>query len=88
LQLAADADLLVHEATFAAGMEEKAHEFGHSTTVEAAETAARANAKRLVMTHFSGRYSNDDLSRLEGETAARFDTVTAATDLYRTEITR
>jgi ribonuclease Z len=88
LQLAADADLLVHEATFAAGMEEKAHEFGHSTTVEAAETAARANAKRLVMTHFSGRYSNDDLSRLEGEAAARFDTVTAATDLYRTEITR
>lgn len=86
LKLAAGADLLVHEATFAAGMEEKAHEFGHSTTVDAAETAAQAKAKRLVMTHFSGRYSNEDLNQLELEAAVQFGAVTAATDLFMTEM--
>lgn len=87
-KLALDADLLVHEATFAAGMEEKAHEFGHCTTKEAAETAAGANAKHLVMTHFSGRYSNDDLSQLEREAALYFEPVTAARDLLQVEIKR
>ncbi|WP_138751074.1 ribonuclease Z [Paenibacillus sinopodophylli] len=87
-RLAIDADLLVHEATFAAGMEEKAHEFGHCTTREAAETAANAKAKRLVMTHFSGRYSNEDLSQLELEASAYFEPVTAARDLLHIEIER
>lgn len=87
-RLAVDADLLVHEATFAAGLEEKAHEFGHCTTKEAAETAAKAKAKRLVMTHFSGRYSNEDLLQLEREAALHFEPVTAATDLLHIEIKR
>ncbi|CAM4285137.1 ribonuclease Z [Paenibacillus alkaliterrae] len=88
VKLAKDADLLVHEATFAAGLEEKAHEFGHCTTIDAAETAAKANAKRLVMTHFSGRYGNEDLIRLEEEAAERFTAVTAATDFMMIEIKR
>ncbi|MGG1636435.1 ribonuclease Z [Paenibacillus sp. NRS-1760] len=88
ITLAKDADLLVHEATFAAGMEEKAHEFGHCTTAEAAETAVKANAKRLVMTHFSGRYSNEDLVQLEEEAGVHFSPVTAATDFLHIEIKR
>lgn len=88
LRLAAGADLLVHEATFAAGMEEKAHEFGHCTSMDAAETAAKAKVKQLVMTHFSGRYSNGDLSQLESEAAVIFAAVTAATDLLMVEIKR
>lgn len=88
VRLAAGADLLVHEATFAAGMEEKAHEFGHSTTAEAAATAAAAKAKQLVMTHFSGRYSNEDLSLLEAEAALSFESVRAAQDLLMIEIKR
>lgn len=88
VKLATGADLLVHEATFAAGMEEKAHEFGHSTTTDAAETAAAAKAKRLIMTHFSGRYSIEDLGQLEAEAATHFSEVTAATDFYMMEIPR
>ncbi|OBZ17408.1 MULTISPECIES: ribonuclease Z [Bacillales] len=88
LKLAIGADLLVHEATFAAGLEEKAHEFGHCTTAEAAATAAKAGAKQLVMTHFSGRYSNEDLSQLEAEAAAYFPNAIAATDLLQIEIAR
>ncbi|MDF2835463.1 MAG: ribonuclease [Paenibacillus sp.] len=86
--LARGADLLVHEATFAAGMETKAHEFGHSTTVEAATAARDAGAKQLVMTHFSGRYNNEELSLLEREARAIFPNSHAALDLGYFEIER
>ncbi|WP_028610657.1 ribonuclease Z [Paenibacillus harenae] len=86
--LARGADLLVHEATFAAGNEEKAHEFGHSTTVEAAGAAASAGVKQLIMTHFSSRYGNEDLVRLESEARAIFESVTAAVDFLMIEIKR
>ncbi|MEK3881329.1 ribonuclease Z [Paenibacillus sp. PL2-23] len=88
LTLGAQADVLVHEATFAAGLEEKAHEFGHCTTIEAAYAARDAGARRLVMTHFSGRYANEELERLETEAAAVFPNVTAAKDLSSLEIPR
>ncbi|MCA0757953.1 ribonuclease Z [Paenibacillus sp. N4] len=88
VKLAENASLLVHEATFAAGLEEKAHEFGHSTTHEAAAAAAAAKVGRLVMTHFSGRYGSEDLAMLEREAASRFEEVTAAADLMMIEITR
>lgn len=88
ITLAEQADLLVHEATFAAGLEEKAHEFGHCTTAEAAATAAIAKAKHLVMTHFSGRYSNEDLVSLVEEARVHFQAVTAATDFLHLEIKR
>ena len=49
-------DLLIHEATFGVGMEEKAAQYGHSTAQQAGAVAAAAEAKLLVLTHFSGRY--------------------------------
>lgn len=88
LELARGADLLVHEATFAAGLEAKAHEFGHSTTVEAAQAALDAGAKGLAMTHFSGRYSNEELAKLAEEAMSIFTNVIAATDFSSVEISR
>ena len=86
--LANHADLLVHEATFAAGMEAKAHEFGHSTTIEAARAAEAAGVKQLVLTHFSGRYTNDQLAELEEEAASVFPNTSAALDLGFFDIKR
>jgi ribonuclease Z len=55
-----DCDLLYHEATF---MEDKAADARakfHSTAREAATIALKANAKMLVIGHFSARYNDAD----------------------------
>ena len=51
-------DLLYHEATFPASMSEMAAATFHSTTVQAAECAARAGVKRLVVGHYSSRFGD------------------------------
>ncbi|QLG28294.1 ribonuclease Z [Halorarum halophilum] len=57
VEAAADADLLVHDATFAGDDADRARQTAHSTAVEAAEIARRAGAKRLALTHISSRYA-------------------------------
>lgn len=74
-----DADLLVHEATFADEEAERARETGHSTAREAAQVAAQAGARRLVLTHLSARYSHD-ASDLVREAREEFRHVTVAKD--------
>lgn len=54
--LVAGADLLYHEATFAAADKQLAKQTGHSTTVQAADVAQKAGVGRLLIGHFSGRY--------------------------------
>jgi len=58
LLLAKEVSILYHEATFGKALEEKAIETGHSTAEMAADVALKAEAKRLVIGHFSARYSN------------------------------
>jgi ribonuclease Z len=56
IELSRDADLLIHEATFAQADEGLARQSMHSTTGMAARVALAAKTKLLIMTHFSPRY--------------------------------
>jgi ribonuclease Z len=56
-----EADLLVHEATFADEEAERAVETAHSTARQAGELAAAANVNMLALTHISPRYAGGEL---------------------------
>ncbi len=72
VEVADDADLLVHDATFADEWADRARQTGHSTGREAAEIANRAGAKRLALTHISSRYAAD-ASPIEREARETFE---------------
>jgi len=53
-------DVLYHEATYLRDLEERAIKRFHSTTVQAAEIASRAEVGRLLIGHFSSKYEKLD----------------------------
>jgi ribonuclease Z len=53
---AADAELLIHDASFAEEDVQRAAETGHSTVGQAAAVAREAHVKMLAMVHISSRY--------------------------------
>ena len=57
IEISRKADLLIHEATYAHNETELAYQRGHSTATMAAQIAAKADVERLILTHFSPRYT-------------------------------
>lgn len=51
-------DLLYHEATFLHDLKEMADYTGHTTALEAARIARKANVGKLILGHFSNRYGD------------------------------
>ncbi|MGD6834507.1 ribonuclease Z [Sutcliffiella halmapala] len=86
VELAVEADVLVHEATFAAGDEQLAHEYFHSTTVQAAKVAQDAGVGQLLLTHISARYQKDEVLMLEKEARDIFPRVKVVGDFDVVEI--
>jgi ribonuclease Z len=68
--LADGADMLVIEATFLDEDADLATRYGHLTARQAARVAAESGVRRLVLTHFSQRYT--DLERHRDEAAEAF----------------
>jgi len=75
-----DADLLVIEATFLQRDAAMASDYGHLTATMGAELAASARVKRLVLTHISGRYPDEEIL---AEAKAIFPETRLAADLDR-----
>jgi ribonuclease Z len=63
LEAAHEADVLVHEATFASEERERADETLHATALDAAELARAAGVGMLVLTHLSNRYFGPEIAR-------------------------
>ena len=55
---AANADLLIHEATYTEALKAFAKDRKHSTAGEAATIAKNAHVKRLILFHISARYKD------------------------------
>jgi ribonuclease Z len=91
VELARDADLLIHEATFAQIDEALAVRATHSTAAMAARVAQEAGVRRLLITHFSPRYfpgnqtGPDDLLR---EARAVFQATEMAHDFLSVDVPR
>lgn len=85
LQIARDADLLIHDATFGEEERERAGLTGHSTAREAAEIAKKAGVLKLVLTHLSSRYA-DDPRALEREARHVFRETVTANDGLQIEV--
>ncbi|ENI8779194.1 ribonuclease Z [Listeria monocytogenes] len=81
LELALNADVLVHEATFEGDKENLAGEYKHSTTLQAASLAKKANVKQLILTHISSRYDRDASKELLIEAQSVFENTEIAYDL-------
>ena len=56
-----DINLLYHEATFAESEKKRAAETFHSTALQAAEIALEAKVHKLIIGHFSSRYTDDNI---------------------------
>jgi ribonuclease Z len=80
---AADAELLIHDASFAEEEVQRAAETGHSTVGQAAAVAAEAHVKLLALVHISSRYH---VGKVLEEAEAVFDPVVAPRDFDVIEI--
>lgn len=79
--LSKDAKVVICEATFLEQEKELARKYLHMTAKEAAMLAKKANAKMLILTHFSARYT--DLSLFEKEAKEIFENTFIAEDFKR-----
>ena len=73
-----DVDALYHESTFLEKLAHLAIKTKHATAKEAASIAKQANAKTLILGHFSTRY--DDTTEFQEEAREIFDNVELAAE--------
>ena len=86
VRLAENADALVHEATFNQEQEKMAHDYFHSTTKQAADTALKANARKLYLTHISSRFTENEWPELEQEARKVFPESYITRDFFEVSI--
>lgn len=85
VEVAKNADVLIHDASFSENLKQWAIESGHSTAKEAGEIAKRAEVKKLILTHISARFSKNEEILLK-EAKEVFENVELAKDLLEVKI--
>ncbi|MBS4461008.1 ribonuclease Z [Aerococcaceae bacterium zg-B36] len=84
--LAQNADVLVHEATYEGSEAPLAAAHFHSTNVQAATVAEKANVKQLYLNHISARYLGKEAKQLEIEAKTVFEKTRLVYDLQEYDI--
>ena len=79
-----NADILICEATYSSKLADKGEEYGHMTAKQAGQLANKANAKQLVLVHFSARYKNTQ--EIEEDARNVFDNVICAKDFMKLDL--
>ncbi|MEF8808976.1 ribonuclease Z [Natronomonas sp.] len=72
IEVSENADLLIHDATFAADNAGRAGQTAHTTAARAAELANEAGVKQLALVHVSSRYAGN-VSPIEREAREVFE---------------
>jgi len=85
LEASRDADLLIHDCSFADEMADWAEESRHSTAGEVAALAKEAGVRKLLLTHISSRYT-DDVEPILTDSKKIFENVIVAEDLMEIEV--
>ncbi len=65
IKIARDSDILICESSFSAEEKEKAKEYKHLTSIDAATIAKKSNSKKLLLVHISQRYEHNTKPLLE-----------------------
>ncbi len=84
IMLAENADLLISESVYAADMQDKAEQYKHLTAADAATIASQADAKKLILTHFSQRYKT--VEQIEEDAKTIFPDTRCAFDLMKVKV--
>ena len=84
VEIAHRADVLIHDATSDAALEEKANRYGHSSSRQAATIAKEAGVGVLVLTHVSPRY--EDPTTILEDAKKVFGNVRVAEDFMEIEV--
>ncbi|MEJ6400747.1 ribonuclease Z [Nicoliella lavandulae] len=71
-KIAKNADVLIHESTFSKEEASLARNYYHSTNVQAAALAKKANVKKLLLTHISSRYTGKMANMLQKQARSVF----------------
>ncbi|UQS85500.1 ribonuclease Z [Apilactobacillus apisilvae] len=79
-KLSEDADVLVHESTFGKGESRLAHNYYHSTNMQAAKLAKKANVGKLLLTHISARYTGKMAKELQNQAKSIFNNTKVVKD--------
>jgi len=87
-ELAAGADLLVVESTFADEAADLAREYLHLTAGQAGALGAAAGVRTVLLTHFSSRYADLEPLRRQAQESAGDASVLLAHDLDRVPLPR
>lgn len=86
IQLAKNADVLIHEATLNKETGEIAKDYGHSTIQDAAYVARKAEVKALIANHISARFLPNELEAFKREGEEVFSPIYIANDFDRFEL--